>query len=332
MTGIEETPWDEEVGDQAIAWLVRVRSDAATADDWAALTSWLEISPAHRAAFESYERLDLEIDDLAERILAGLARPTAEIVLFPKRPARAAKPSWGVRRAVIAAGFAAFAAFVGVGTWRASEGTAQVYRTAVGETRAITLADGSHVRMDAASTMSVRLGWFKRQVDLGDGEATFDVGKDPKRPFEVAVRDQTVRDIGTEFNIRNYDGIVKVTVRRGIVVVFQPNLSSQPIARLTPGWALSHAAGSAQSDRAQVDPDQAFAWTEGRLICNDQPLSEILAYLNRRYGESIHIPAGAADRRFTGVLELGDRQDVMRRLAGFLSLSIHRSDRGIVLS
>jgi len=180
--------------------------------------------------------------------------------------------------------------------------------------------------------LKVRLGWFARKVDMGDAEATFDIAKSPGRPFEVAVGDQKVRDIGTEFNIRAYDGAVNVTVRRGVVAVYQPNLGDQPVARLTQGWAMRHTVGSSLSYSAQVDPDSAFAWTQGRLICDGRPLSEIVAYLNRRYERPIHVSADVAARRFTGVLELDDQADVARRLAAYLSLGVHGSERDIVLS
>ena len=46
---------------EAVAWLVRVQSDQATADDWAALTAWLEASDDHLAAFEEIEGLAAEL-------------------------------------------------------------------------------------------------------------------------------------------------------------------------------------------------------------------------------------------------------------------------------
>jgi transmembrane sensor len=323
---------DDGVINAALAWLVRVQSDAATAEDWSALTRWLERSPSNLEAFEAVELLSAEIRQQAVAIAAAMSRPSAEIVPFPRRVAAAPRRRNPGVRAAMAAAAVGVSILAGFGGWRASEGTLQVYRTGTGETRSVTLADGSHVRLDAASTMKVRLGWFTRKVELGDAEAAFDVARNPNRPFEVAVGDQRVRVIGTEFNIRNYDGQTNVTVRRGIVAVYQPDLDPEPIARLTRGWQLRHRLGSAGSVQTQVDPNQAFAWTDGRLICDDRPLSEIVAYLNRRYPTQIAIPSSVAARRFTGVLELGDQQDVLRRLAGYLSLSIHRSEKDIILS
>jgi transmembrane sensor len=338
---VENSAANNGVQAAATGWLVRVRSDAVTDEDWRDLTLWLEASPLRAQAFADIEALSDEIDESADAILAALGPRTAEILPFrprERRPrrrqgARAQRPkvvAWG--RGAIAAAFVGFAVAGAVVGWRASEGSLQTYRTGPGETRSVTLADGSHVRLDAASTMSVRLGLFRRRVELGDAEATFDVAKDAHRPFDIAVGDQHVRVVGTEFNIRNYDGLTAVTVRRGIVSVYQDNQVDQPLARLGKGTELRHVAGSDQFTTRHVDPDVAFAWTQGRLICDDLPLSEIVPYLNRRYATPIRLAPGLAGRRFSGVLELADEKDVVRRLADYLSLSMRGSEREILLS
>jgi transmembrane sensor len=334
---VENSALTNSVREAATAWFVRVQSDVATADDWNALTLWLEASPAHVEAFGAVEALSDEIDEAAGVILAALEPRSAEILPFRQserrqavRTRRAPAPARG--RVAVAAAFVGLAAAVGFGMWQASEGPLQTFRTGPGETRSVTLADGSHIRLDAASTMSVRLGLFRRRVELGDAEATFDVAKDAKRPFEIAVGDQRVRVIGTEFNIRNYDGFTAVTVRRGIVAVYQNNEGDQPLARLTKGTELRHVVGSTRFTTRQVDPDSAFAWTQGRLICDDLPLSEIVPYLNRRYSTHISLAPGLASRRFSGVLELGDEKAVVRRLAAYLTLTMRGSEREISLS
>jgi transmembrane sensor len=201
----------------------------------------------------------------------------------------------------------------------------------VGETRELALSDGTAIRLDAGSTLSARIGWGARRVTLGEGEASFDVARDSRRPFLIAVGDQTVRVVGTEFNIRHYDGATTVTVRRGVVEVYQGQGAVAPAARLTKGWALTHQQGQAASRLTRVDPNMAFAWTQGLLICDDQPLPEIVAYLNRRLPVPIRLSGDAARRRFSGVLQLSDPLQVTRDLARYLSLSEVRSERQIVL-
>lgn len=314
--------------DEALAWLVRVQSDAATGEDWAALTAWLEASDANLAAFEAVEDLDHDIADSAPEIAAGVAAPEDVVVAF--RPRARPRARW-----VIGGGLAAAAAIAAVTlapvARNAYQGQPVTYRTAPGETREIALADGSHIRLDGASALTVRLGLRTRRVEMARAEATFDVAKDPGRPFVISVGDQQVRVVGTQFNIRHVDRSVVVTVRRGVVEVRQPALGPQPVARLTPGQELRHLEGQARSVSAQVDPQVAFAWTEGRMICADRPLGEIVGDLNRRYPKPIRLSERAARQRFSGVLDLKDQAALVQRLADYLSLTVHRTDAEITL-
>ncbi|PXF53188.1 MAG: hypothetical protein C4B58_16440 [Deltaproteobacteria bacterium] len=49
----------------------------------------------------------------------------------------------------------------------------------------MTLSDGSILKMNAKSAVSVRMRSLRRQVELNEGEVFFAVAVDPDRPFEV---------------------------------------------------------------------------------------------------------------------------------------------------
>lgn len=312
--------------DQAVEWLVRVQSDLATGEDWAALSAWLEESPEHQQAFDEAEGLSHEISLNAAEIAVGLVASQTAIATFtPRRPP---PRSWPL---LAAAAAAAAILVVSPLAWTAARGKAVVYQTAVGQTQEVVLADGSRVRLNSASRMTVRLGWLSREVRLDDAEASFDVAKDPGRPFVVAVGDQQVRVVGTEFNIRHHDGSTTVTVRRGVVEVRQPALGPDSVARLTPGRQLSHVEGTAASTARDVDPNAAFAWASGQLVYDQRSLVEVVADLNRRFPTPVRLTGSARTLRFSGVLSLGDQEDVLRRLAAFLSISVHRTGAEFVL-
>ncbi|WP_421738126.1 FecR family protein [Caulobacter sp.] len=323
MSGVDGMMANAGLRDDAVAWLVRVQSDQATADDWAALTLWLEASGDHLAAFEEVESVAAELTERAAEIAPALKTTAPRIVPLRRR---VALPVWSA-----AAAAAAVALVVGPMVWRGYQGTPTTYRTGPGETRDVALADGTRIRMDAASTLKVRLGWRARRVEMAEAQATFDVAKDPGRPFLISVGDQQVRVVGTEFNIRHYDGTLRVTVRRGIVEVRQPDQGPAPVARLVAGQSLSHVVGETRSIQAATDPDPAFAWTQNRLVCDNETLGDMVAYLNRRYPVPIKVSPALAGKRFSGVIELGDETVVVQRLAGYFSASVHRTDRQIEL-
>ena len=208
---------------------------------------------------------------------------------------------------------------------------AQTYQTGSGETRAVRLDDGSQVRMNAGTTLVVQQGWRSRRATLGEGEASFDVVKDAARPFLITVGDERVRVVGTEFNIRHYGPAVEITVRRGVVEVWPAAFGRSAAVRLVKGQSVRQAAGAAPASPLAADPDTAFAWTEGRLIYDRRPLSEVVTDLNRHFKTPIRLLPAAAGQTFSGVLILEDEDTVVRRLAAYMRLTVDRKPGEFVL-
>lgn len=199
---------EEALRDEAVAWLVRVQSDTATADDWAALTDWLEGSDARLAAFEEAELIVADLASRGSKIAVALTPAAPNVARFPKRALSPARRAW-----IGGAIAASLAVLVGApALWTASQGRSVTYETQPGETRRVDLADGTRITLDGGSKLSVRLGWRERRVEMGLAQASFDVAKDPSRPFLIGVGDRRVRVVGTEFNIRHGAGSVRVTV------------------------------------------------------------------------------------------------------------------------
>ncbi|MBS0363297.1 MAG: FecR domain-containing protein [Proteobacteria bacterium] len=324
MTATSDHQPPDALREEAAAWLIRVQSDAATDGDWRALAEWLAQSTEHRAAYAELEELSFEIEDSAALLRDLLAAAPSNVVQLPRRrPNR--WPVWG-----LAAAAALVVAVVSPLSWQKWAGRQDHYATGVGQTRDLRLADGSDVRMNAMTTLDVRLGAGRRRVRLGDGEASFDVAKDASRPFVISVGDEQVRVVGTAFNIRHYDGLFVLTVSRGIVEAHGAD-GAGPGARLTVGQELRRRDGAATFQVARVDPATAAAWTNGRMICRDRPLTDIVADLNRRYRIPVKLGPRAAGLRFSGVIELGDETQAVQRLGQFLGLPVHHTETAFTL-
>src|SRR5690606_16115457 len=69
----------------------------------------------------------------------------------------------------------------------------------------LVLPDGTHVWLNAASTLTYAIsGAAQERIVQLDGEAYFEVARDPNRPFRVASRGQVVEVLGTHFNVNSY--------------------------------------------------------------------------------------------------------------------------------
>jgi transmembrane sensor len=335
MATTDDNRHDGQAAEEAARWFAHLQGGVATDGDWLAFENWLQASPAHASAYERLESLWVDLDyapvskDLGGRPLLAARR---------RLPLRAQGLGFGARApgrrvwiGAAAAIAASLAVVVGLGLQPGAVAT-QTYQTPAGQTRDITLADGTHIRLNAASKITVSLGRDARRVEMADAEAVFDVAHDARRPFLIGVGDRQVRVVGTEFNLRHRDDQVDLTVRRGIVEVRPAAALDAPPTRVTVGQELTHTEGQAAQVLKVADPIQSFAWTNGQLIYKDQPLSDVAADLSRRFSVPVRTAdARTAALRFSGVLVTDNEPDVLRRLAAYAPVRVERTADAIIL-
>lgn len=153
------------------------------------------------------------------------------------------------------------------------------------------LPDGSTGYLNAGS--SIRFATvFKgksREVAL-NGEAYFDVVSNPQKPFVVSGRNIRVVAYGTSFNVEAYpeDQINRVTLAKGKVEVFgEKNEKLQSLGMLAPGEMCVFNSKQYSSESMRVDVSKITSWKEGKLVFIDEPFSEVVKKLNRRFSVNI---------------------------------------------
>ena len=329
----------DAIAEAAAGWALRLDAPDASEADWSALQAWLGAAPEHRTAFDRAERVLAELTAAAPALAtAYAARPPVPPVAAEVQPrrrravdrrARGRGPErlWRPAAGLAAAAAAALAVFATVRP-PAPPAPGEVFQTAKGEDRPIALADGSRIQLNSGSRIVVRLGRDTRSVQLPEGEAAFDVAKDPTRPFLIAVGERTIRVVGTEFDVLRHNGRLQVTVRQGLVAVQAGQ--AEPVL-LKAGDQYEQRAGDRAASIRRVDADAAFAWRQGELIYRDQSLAEVVDDLNRYFTVPVSVVGPAADLRFSGVLKIDDEDQVLRRLQGIFHVSVERRPEGTVL-
>lgn len=268
---------------QAIdAEAARLFLKAKTSDDdadWNAAYAWVALDPAHGFAFAKAEASWR----LTDRLREIAPPPDAEAIAGPAGRFEA----FFSRRAVAAALFATVltgtALTVGIQKWMAVDR----YRTAIGQERAIRLADGSMVHLNTASAIEVALRDDRRVIHLLRGEARFDVAHDTARPFVVEVGDTTVRAVGTAFAVRLRSELTELTVIQGRVAVQD---GAAPLSLVSAGSAAAIRSGAVAVtplDRAQVA--RRIAWQSGMIDFQGDTLAQAVDEFNRYRGTPIVI-------------------------------------------
>ncbi len=308
---------------EAADWLTRLQRPEVDETDWLAFDAWLS-QPGAQAAYDAIQAVDEEIFHRGPNMRSALTKP---------RLATARQPfvlDWRWLGGLGAAA-AALAVAVTVAPW--GELLPQpdtLYMTAKGESRAVQLADGSHIDLNTDSHLSVRLEKDARRVTVHDGQALFDVAHDAGRPFLITAGDETVRVIGTKFDVRRRDGQLSITVLRGLVEVSTDG-QDEPV-RLRPGQMLEHVEGGASITVSKVAAEDQVGWKSGRLVYRDQPLGRIVGDINHYFDRPLRLEGEhTADLRFSGVLIVDGQDAMVRRLSSLMPISATPTDDAIVL-
>lgn len=153
-------------------------------------------------------------------------------------------------------------------------------RTPTGGQWQVILPDGTHVWLNASSSISyeVPFNGKERKVQLS-GEAYFEVSKNSAQPFKVISSNQEVNVLGTAFNIMAYpdEPTVQTTLVQGFVMV----ANGKQKVRLSPGDQTNSTADKIQV-RHGIDTEEAVSWKDGYFKFNSN-LEEIMNRIARWY-------------------------------------------------
>ena len=243
----------------------------------------------------------------------------------PKQPRIRDRPVLPRRAAAFA--IAAAAAALVIWFWPPST---LAYSTASGEQRTVLLQDGSRVTLNTRTRLTVRLARHAREVDLQQGEAFFEIAKDPLRPFTVHTSLGSARAVGTRFNVYLGKDHLSVTTEQGTVLVESPLPGSGVLVA-----AGSHAELRAGTPRAVVesaDLSAALGWLNRRLEADDAPLSDVLREFSRYTNLPLRADTAAIGTlRVSAVLRTGDLEALQATLRGAFGLEIERRGEELVV-
>jgi len=155
------------------------------------------------------------------------------------------------------------------------------------------LPDGSSGYLNAGSTIQFPTAFTgkSRKVNL-KGEAYFDVRSNPDKPFIVSGENIRAIAYGTAFNVEAYPGdpVNKVTLVHGKVEVLGRNKNElQSLGILKPDEMWIFNGEGASSKFVQVNAKNVVSWKDGKLIFRNDPFSEVIKKLNRKYSVNIII-------------------------------------------
>ncbi len=211
----------------------------------------------------------------------------------------------------------------------------------------IVLPDGSQVWLNAGSNLDYNNSVFNkdlREVTL-NGEAYFDVTRDPEKPFIIHTKKMDIKVLGTVFNVRSYSnekiaeaslikGSIEVTLkdRKDQKIVLKPNEKisiANEEQRIEPKQNKVVLAKTNNSPVPQIvvkelKPNPTYniigeiAWTQNKLYFEDESLEDIALRMERWFGKKVTIANESLKNiRYTGNFE----NETMEEVLSYLKLS-----------
>lgn len=158
----------------------------------------------------------------------------------------------------------------------------------------LVLPDGSKVWLNAESTIRYPIAFMgsERKVE-GSGELYFEIVKDPKKPFKVAIHPSPggsgaaeIEVLGTHFNVNAYtnEEVIKTTLLEGKIK--QTLIDNRQSVILTPRQQ-AQINGDKMNVVNDADIGETLAWVNNTFIFNDLTIRPLMRQLTRWYNVEV---------------------------------------------
>lgn len=206
--------------------------------------------------------------------------------------------------------------------------------TKKGSKTMVKLPDGSSVWINSDSRLQYTDN-FKgklREVWL-DGEAFFDVKKDPAHPFVIHTDKINIKVLGTSFNVKSYpaDQLIETSLIKGRIEVSfndrpSENIILRPNEKLTvrKDQSESNHTGLRTENTTKIKLDNLrpqnehsplieTAWMENKIAFSNCLMTDIAVMLERRFDVSVEFKNQEVRKyRYTGVFDDESIDDILK--------------------
>ncbi|OZI50813.1 FecR domain-containing protein [Bordetella genomosp. 4] len=311
MTSSPNSVLDPRLVRQASQWWVDLQSEGATASLRQACLEWRKANPEHERAWQRVQAVTGRLHGVPEPLIQAT-------LLTPRRTNR----RQAIKTLLLLAGVTG----AGITTVRLAPWTdwSADESTRIGESRDVTLPDGTSVVLNTGTAINVRYDANERRVVLLHGEILVTTAADTgphRRTFLVETAHGTLRALGTRFLVRQdgddselqvYEGAVEVRAARNDSVAevihagFRVRFDDMRVT----------AAGPAQETSA--------TWARGMLVATEMPLRQFLEELSRYRRGHLGCDDEIASLPVSGTFPLADTDRILRALEYELPVDVRR--------
>jgi transmembrane sensor len=210
------------------------------------------------------------------------------------------------------------------------------YETAaLNEVKKVVLTDSTIINLNRNSKIiqNDNYGITNRDIIL-EGEAFFEVAKNPKLPFKVYTLNSTVEVLGTSFNIKCDSQKVIVGVVTGKVAFYQSKNSKNRVELVPENTGIYKVNENNFITKNYLNPN-SIAWHTGKLVFRHTPENEVFKVIAEYFNKDLIIQTNTPlNSTFTGDFEKQSLDEMIEiiNLTRTSKLEIVTTDNSIIVS
>lgn len=324
----------------AIKWFVTLQEADIEHPQRSQFEQWLLMHPLHQQAYQEVCTLweSLDSSDQLTHLESAMQQK-----IFIEETSRRKK----IRNIITHTLSAIFIVAIGLGsyigydTWQQQPSMHLLASTDIGDMRTQILEDGTRLVVNANSEVEVTYTRGKRLVLLKRGEVSFDVTKNPDRPFVVDSGLARITVLGTRFAVNKFNSKVRISVDHGTVRVeptqydVSDNDSKSRYAEHVLTLRDNEVAEISilgTSQRVARPAADAFGFEKGIIAFDQADLEEITETLSR-YRQPLVTARQAPDKniKVTAVVQTQHVERFLRQLPVISPLSVQYADDQTIL-
>lgn len=256
--------------EEKAAYFFTCKKDGFTKNQEKEFLYWIDENIEHKKAFEKLERLQLLYSSLSKNTKERISQEVHQNI-----KSRKTLKKTNLLKIVASVIFILGATLFTINEYL-NFGIKHIY-TSNKELRDIVLPDGSKVILDAKTKLDIKYYSDKREVNISEGKALFEVSSNPNKPFIVNADMIKVEVLGTNFEVKNEKDKIAVDVISGKVKVEQnKNNEFKQLAILTQGKHISFDKQSSKTVLKDIDIKNIASWKDGVLFFQDYSLQKAI--------------------------------------------------------
>lgn len=195
----------------------------------------------------------------------------------------------------------------------------------------LVLPDGTQVWLNAASSITFPTAFTgtERKVTV-TGEAYVIVAHNAKQPFKLIAGNQTIDDIGTEFNINAYsdEPVVTTTLAAGSIKVTKEDQS----VLIRPGEKATSSAKNNQLSVSKADLESALAWKNGKFDFSNADVPSVMRQISRWYNVDVVYEGGVPNAAINGSVYRNTNASNALKIVKLLGIPYRIEGRKIIIT